>query len=540
MKKPLKKFANFQAFWRWLDENLLLGISLFLLAFIPLYPKWPLFDVLPGYIVRVRLEDFLVLVAFIIWGIYVLRGKVNLEKIPLLKPIGAYLVVGLLSVLSAIFITKTVYPEFIQIAKIWLHYFRRIEYFSLFFVFFAALKNKKHIWPAMGLLTFVILGVSIYGFGQKYLYWPAYSTMNREFSKGIVLYLTEHARVLSTFGGHYDLAAYIVLTLPLIIIISFLTKNGWIRLGLWLVSLVEFWLLILTASRTSFLAYLVAISVSFALLAYKKAKLWVVWRWLTVVGLSVLVMVSFGDLSERFSQVLKLQQIKDKMTQPFTHPPVDGIPLDESIPLEKQLEKVAARSDVPPSKIKPSKERPADVYIDPYVLDYDFEGSGKTATISASYSEYALRFGLSTGIRLDALWPRAWAGFKRNPVLGSGYSTLVKDQVWEFTQAESTDNDYLRLLGETGLLGFITFLSIFGVIITWLFKAFLKTKEVLYMGLFATGIGITIGLMLNALYIDVFEASKVAYAYWSLMGLLVALASIVLGEKTKMINKENQ
>ena len=58
--------------------------------------------------------------------------------------------------------------------------------------------------------------VAVYGFGQKYLYWPAFSTMNREFSKGWVLYLTEHARVLSTFGGHYDLAAFIMMVLILL------------------------------------------------------------------------------------------------------------------------------------------------------------------------------------------------------------------------------------------------------------------------------------------------------------------------------------
>jgi hypothetical protein len=37
--------------------------------------------------------------------------------------------------------------------------------------------------------------------------------------------------------------------------------------------------------------------------------------------------------------------------------------------------------------------------------------------------------------------------------------------------------------------------------------------------------------MVNALYIDVFEASKVAYTYWSLVGLLLAAASLVLSVK---------
>jgi len=534
MKKPSKQLNNKISVLRWIDDHLLLGISLFLLGFIPLYPKWPLFDVLPGYIVRVRLEDFLILGAVIIWLIYLLRGKVKLKRIPLAKPIAAYLAVGFLSVLSAIFITKTVYPEFIQIAKVFLHFFRRIEYFSLFFIFFSSLKSKRQVWLAIGLLYFVVLAISIYGFGQKYLYWPAYSTMNREFSKGIVLYLTEHARVLSTFGGHYDLAAYIMLTLPILIVVSFLTKKVWVKIGLWLVSLVEFWLLILTASRTSFIAYLVAVSVIFGLLALKKDKLWALKRWTAVVGLSLLIMASFGDLSERFVHVLRLEQIKNAVTSPFRYPPINGIPIDESLPLDEQLKRIASKSDVPPSKVKPDQEvkpkeaRPVDVYIDPY--NYEPK-TGEEGGGSLSYSDNALKFGLSTGIRLDVLWPKAWAGFKRNPLLGTGYSTLVKTRVWEFTQAESTDNDYLRLLGETGLLGFITFISIFGVIIVWLYRALIKSTDLLLSGIFAAGIGITAGLMVNALYIDVFEASKVAYAYWSLMGLFLALAVMVIHEK---------
>lgn len=540
MPKPSKSSNKPKSILGWIDDHLLLGISLFLLAFIPLYPKWPLFDVLPGYIVRVRLEDFLIFGAVIIWGVYVLRGKINLKKIPLTKPIAVYLIVGLLSTLSAIFITKTVYQEFIQIAKVFLHYFRRIEYFSLFFIFFSALKTKKQVRFALVILSVVVLAVSIYGFGQKYLYWPAYSTMNREFSKGIVLYLSQHARVLSTFGGHYDLAAYIMLTLPILIIVSFLIKNQWLKVGLWLVSLFEFWLLILTASRTSFIAYLIAIAVIFALLGLKKSFSWSLRRGGAVVLLSILIMACFGDLSERFSQILKLEQIKSIVTSPFRHPPVNGIPLDENLPLEEQLKRVASRSDVPPSQVKPGKERPADVYFDPYLIQDQLDRQGEGAGFNTSYSENALRFGLSTGIRLDALWPKAWAGFMRNPLLGTGYSTLVKDNIWEFTQAESTDNDYLRLLGETGLLGFIAFMSIFGVIITVLYRALIKTKDALLMGLFAGGIGITVGLLVNALYIDVFEASKVAYAYWSLMGLFLGLALLISREEAESLNKKEK
>jgi hypothetical protein len=49
------------------NENLFFILSVFLLIFIPLFPKIPLFDILPGYIVRVRPEDLLVLCAAFVW-----------------------------------------------------------------------------------------------------------------------------------------------------------------------------------------------------------------------------------------------------------------------------------------------------------------------------------------------------------------------------------------------------------------------------------------------------------------------------------------
>src|SRR3989304_2562258 len=103
-----------------------------------------------------------------------------------------------------------------------------------------------------------MVGVTLYGYGQKYLYFPVYSTMNREFAKGWKLYLTEHARVPSTFGGHYDLAAFTMIMLTILLALFFLTSQKLLKLVFGVSFILAFWLLILTASRTSFIAYLVA------------------------------------------------------------------------------------------------------------------------------------------------------------------------------------------------------------------------------------------------------------------------------------------
>ena len=82
------------------------------------------------------------------------------------------------------------------------------------FVLYSSIKSKQDVQKILAVMFFTTFAVAFYGFGQRYYYWPVYSTMNREFSKGITLYLTEHARVQSTFAGHYDLGAWLVIILP--------------------------------------------------------------------------------------------------------------------------------------------------------------------------------------------------------------------------------------------------------------------------------------------------------------------------------------
>ncbi len=62
---------------KWFDANILEYLSFALLIFIPLYPKIPIADLIPGYIVRLRLDDLLVAAAALIWFIWLLRRKIS-------------------------------------------------------------------------------------------------------------------------------------------------------------------------------------------------------------------------------------------------------------------------------------------------------------------------------------------------------------------------------------------------------------------------------------------------------------------------------
>ena len=500
----------------WLDTHLLRIMAGFLLVFIPLYPKWPLFDVLYGYNVRVRLEDFFVAATILLFLIQFLRKKINIWVTPVSRWLVVYLVIGLLSVVCAVLITGTVPMLPMHVGKSLLHWLRRAEYFSLFFILFVSIRSWRTVKIYLGLFFVTLLAVIIYSYGQKYLYWPAFSTMNREFAKGWWLYLTEHARVLSTFGGHYDLAAYLVIALTLAWSFFFGAVNKFAKIIFGLLLAGGFWTLILTASRSSFIGYILGLTIVVFLWTFKRGLGWGLTRWVVTVSLSILLMLSFGDLSDRF---LRLIRIADRVSvlKAVLLKPAGTPPQNQAMFLENNLAAVALKSDVPPSII-----RPGDVAEDQNLwptTEKTASGASIIVNKPRGYSQNALIFDLSMGIRFDATWPMAIKGFLTNPLLGSGYATLNKTSSDEFTDAESTDNDFLRSLGETGLLGFLGFFGTLGLMIVITFKSLGGIKDPVLYSLATGFIGLILGLLANAFLVDIFEASKVAYVFWGVCGL---------------------
>ncbi len=533
----------------WLDLNILTLLTGVLIVVIPLYPKIPLADLLPGYIVRMRLEDILILFSCLVWFIQLLRKKITFPNSKVAWLIYIYLFIAVLSSLSAIFLTQTV-PLFQEhLLKLALHLFRRFEYFSLYFIAYSGVRTRSDLKVLVGTAFTTLILVVLYGFGQKYLYWPAFSTMNREFSKGLRLYLSPTSRVMSTFGGHYDYGAYLMMVLSFLVTSIWLLKNKVHKLVLVVVALATYWSFILTASRTSFIGYLVGVTSIAVVLTKLRGFKFSFKHWFTTMTISMIIMIFFGDLSERFYQMVqspqaiqkfvpwmetgkieekmfavknlgyKLESWKKSLLEPAKNePPKEGISTD-------QLAQVAVSSDIPPSTVKPL---PPDVTKeeDDNRVTISTSSGTVTKTTGGGYSENALKYGLSVAIRLDALWPRALEGFKRNPLLGSGFSTLTKTYNDEFTQAESTDNDYLRMLGETGLLGTLSFLAILVLVLITVYPHLKHTSSPLYQVVYLGLTGAIIGLLVNATYIDVFESSKVAYTLWIITALGIRATEI--------------
>ncbi|MBP9759175.1 O-antigen ligase family protein [Candidatus Dojkabacteria bacterium] len=425
MQKLLKLF----------DGNIGKYLLTAILLVVPLFPKFPAFRI-PGTYVAVRLEDFLILFTLSFFAIPLLKNIKSIFNNNVSRSILIFLGIGLVSLISGIYLTQSV-----ELKIGLLHWFRRVEYLSLFYMAFIYVRSNKDsnlfFDYVIKILLIINLLVFAYGVGQKYLEFPVIVTQNEEYSKGIALRWVPGAHINSTFAGHYDLASFIVLIVPTFITAFFVLKDKASKVILGLSTFFGFWLLSVAVSRISIVAFIIAVSVS--LLLYKKFK--------EIILFGIISVIIFGtapDLQVRYKRIFDV--VKQRLS---------------------------------------------------------------TVVVVQAQENGNVNEDRSTSIRLNVEWPRAIRAFTKNPILGTGYSSITL----------ATDNDYLRALGETGAFGLLSFLLIFIYLYQHL-KNYVFDNSI--KSIFIAGyIGSTIGIIMTAIFIDIFEASKFAIIYWMFTGLVV-------------------
>ena len=204
----------------WLDNNILKVILVGYIFFIPLFPKLP-FKMVDYTYIAIRYEDFYVALVYLVFLIQLLRKKASLNKTYLVLFI-LFWISTFISFFLGFFVQHTVVIKNVG----FLNTLRRIEYMSIFFVFAASIKSRKDVIFYLRFILSTIIIVTIYGLGQKYLGWPAVQTMNPEYAKGYLLVLDSWARISSTFGGHYDLSAFLLFFMPLLLALT-IKVNKW-------------------------------------------------------------------------------------------------------------------------------------------------------------------------------------------------------------------------------------------------------------------------------------------------------------------------
>jgi hypothetical protein len=489
-----------------LSSRALFFLALFLTVFIPLFPKLPLFDIVQTW-VYIRLEDFFVLISAITLLTRVVILKFRDYRSPLTLPIGLYLLAGFVSLVFAlIFIfpghTGQLFPHLAL-----LHYIRRIEYLSLFFLGLAAFSGRgNRLSIFIGLLTVVSSALVFYGVGQKLWGFPAFLTMNEEFAKGLALRLPPTARISSTFGGHYDLAAFLVMVIPIFGALAISAGRKILILLFFLVALSLYVLLLLTASRVSFGVYLIAILV---MLFWSNKK----WLIIPIIIISFFLLNFVSTASERFYKTLRFS---DVIVDATTGRPIGTLDmLEGNTAVVKRQEEPDVESLPHGSEFisAPTSGKMEVESVRFTRTDLIKGGEGEISTVSGSFLiQKAFVYDISITTRFQGQWPKAIEAFRRNLLLGSGYSSL----------SVAADGDYLRMLGETGIVGSVAFLGIFAYFLYW----FLRVKDNLggvekaFVIGFSAGL---VGLLVNALLIDVFEASKVAYMFYLMLGVATAI-----------------
>ncbi len=423
-----------------------------LLCFIPLYPKFPLFNV-PFTYVAIRAEDFFIGFTFLLLILKIIAEKKI--KLPNISPqIGIFFLIGLISSLSAIFVTQNVKPLLVL-----LHYFRRIEYILAFFlVYYAAseIKTRRFFYE---LIILPAVGVFGYGLAQLYLNAPVISTMDSEASKGLALTLRPGVTLSSTFAGHYDLAVYLCMVM-IFLAASAASVHSWLkRLPIIAGFSALLWLFMQTGSRIS----LAGLFISIVLVCYIYRQYFL--------GLVLCTLIALGVISSPAIMV-RLQSVFKIITRKVTVTLVAPVQA-------KSIEIIATPTETPKPTPTPEPLRP-------------------------------IQEDRSTSIRFDVEWPRAIRSFLKNPFFGTGYSSLTL----------ATDNDYLRALGETGLLGLLAFISI--LIGLGKSLAHRLNNTGLDQVIVVSSVGILVFFLITAVFLDVFEASKIAILFWSFMGLAIS------------------
>lgn len=475
LKLTQKSLKRFESIIHWLVITLLM--------FIPLYMKFPFLKI-PGTFVSIRLEDILIFGTLGLWIIYLLvSGEYKkFIKDKLIQSLLVFFVVGAASLYSGSFLTQTV-----RFHLGVFHFLRRVEILLLFPLAMWVVRKKQRAYLYLIVLSLVVFLVDIYAVGQRFLHFPAISTINPELSKGQIYYLSKFDRVGSTFSGHYDLAVFLMLSI--IVILGFLfyfldrKKNGRKKISVLLLfsSLIvlSFYVLVITAARLSFVTTILGVFALFFLL--RKGR---------YIFLLFLLLIAFflfpSNLRNRYIATFKVNIERTWNGYKAVNKEQEarsGLNIPTLPSSGKRIKTVGSESpDIAP-------------------------GEPVNLTNLAVYR--------SSAIRTNVEWPRAIRAFTKNPLLGTGFSSL----------GLATDNDFLRALGEVGLLGVMAIFLFFFEVIKRVWFNFRHNRGFLkYFS--AACIAMILAMITNSLFIDVFEASKVASLFWMVIGFNLGMGGL--------------
>ncbi len=493
-----------------IDDNLFHWTFIAFIVAVSLLPKFPLQHVEYTYI-KIRIDDLLPVILCLVFFIQWARRKLQLRT-KFFWNVMAFWAAVFISFAFGYYYLHTIREPVFNVGL--LHSLRRVQYMIVFFVAMSAVISDARFKTYLKTYFITLLLVALYGIGQKFpmiiadrqFCLPSIQSMNPAYVDGRLLCLSMSDRVNSTFGGHFDLAGYVTFSIPIIIGLYF-SRNHKRYVGLFILALL---ILLYTSARSSFLAYL-ASTFLFILFARR-------WKFFFLaLALTGALLLTTKDMTKRFAQTFQVKTVfineqtgQEQVSQKIS---VNNLPAGNAKVNSKLTNKLTA------TKPKVSDEEIRQAAINEVVANANQKGEVLTTVQIQQRANEISKFikpqqlvlcDISCSTRLQVEWPRAIAAFQTSPLLGTGPYSLT----------EATDNDILRWLGEFGLLGTTLFMALLIriCVTTWKYAKKYSEPFVLYGFVFGT-----VALLINALYVDVFEASKIAYNFWTVAGLMVGL-----------------
>ncbi len=125
------------------------------------------------------------------------------------------------------------------------------------------------------------------------------------------------------------------------------------------------------------------------------------------------------------------------------------------------------------------------------------------------------------------MWNSAWNMFKDHPVFGVGLGQYKDNYQHKYISPKAKEpnlahahNNFLQMLAENGVVGFIGFISMFMYIAGYNLKQFFTEKNIYSLAICA----VTVTLLLQGCTEFNFGNSAVVKSYWLVLGCLVVLA----------------
>lgn len=241
---------------------------------VPLMPKLPLIPI-GGYLVPIRVED-----VFLSYALCVVILKSVWEQrfrlpAPLTGSMLAFVAVQGVSLAFAMCFLDTISQPTIAM----LYCLRSLEYFSASLLCLVAVRNWNQFRFVLIALAASVLLVGVYGVLQELSLVPAFDAMHQtgEIMQVYFFPSFQGDRLLSTFAGPYDLAAFYVIAIPILLSWLLVSRSKVARAAIGITIGVSVFCMYLTFARGPLLGLAIALLVCMSLLGRRRAAVVLAW-----------------------------------------------------------------------------------------------------------------------------------------------------------------------------------------------------------------------------------------------------------------------